>query len=476
MICAGEALSGADEAYALLEKTKEYWTGLLKPAKIKTPCPELDGYINGWAMYQILSCRMFGRSSLYQSGGAFGFRDQLQDACALADVMPELTKKHILLCAGHQYREGDVMHWWHPGKRDKGVRTRCSDDLLWLPYAASLYAEKTGDISIFDQTVPWLYSPPLRDGEKDRYEQAEEQGEASLREHCLQAMRLAAERGRGEHGLMYMGSGDWNDGFDGVGVKGESVWLTWFAAGVMKKWPEFADLAEELGKAADRAFENGQYLRGYYENGAPLGAEGNKECAIDSLAQSFAALSGFGTHADEALDKAKRVLFDGPGKPIRLLYPPFNGKEAPGYIQSYIPGVRENGGQYTHAAVWLAAAFFRRGRAEEGWSMLRSLLPAGKPPQTYRAEPYVLAADVYTAADMYGRAGWSWYTGAAGWYFRTVFEELLGIKFEKGVPRLSPAAPPEWDGFEAEYAGWRVRAVKKDGKWESSAERISPAV
>ncbi|MBO4331022.1 MAG: hypothetical protein J5827_03005, partial [Oscillospiraceae bacterium] len=474
VICAGEALSGEDEAYALLEKTKEYWRGLTGTARIKTPCPELDRYINGWALYQILSCRMFGRSSLYQSGGAYGFRDQLQDACALADVAPELTKEHILLCAGHQYREGDVMHWWHPGEPDRGVRTRCSDDLLWLPYAAALYAEKTGDREIFGASVPLLSSEPLRDGERDRYEQAVTEGEADLREHCLRAMSLAAERGRGEHGLLYIGSGDWNDGLDGVGLKGESVWLSWFAAGVMKKWPEFSGLAAELGRAADAAFENGQYLRGYYENGAPLGAGGNEECALDSLGQSFAVLSGFGTHADEALDKAVKTLCDGPGKPVRLFSPPFDGKEEPGYIQSYLPGVRENGGQYTHAAVWLAAAFLRRGRTEEGWSILRSLLPSDKRPEVYRAEPYVLAADVYTAEDMYGRAGWSWYTGAAGWYFRTVFEELFGIKLENGVPRLSPSLPDCWDCCEAEYAGWRVTAVKKDGKWQCTLEKRAP--
>ncbi len=471
VISAGEAPGDIGEAYALLEKTKARWRGMLSAARIKTPCPELDGYINGWAMYQILSCRMFGRSSLYQSGGAFGFRDQLQDVCALADVMPELTKKHILLCAAHQYREGDVMHWWHPGEPDRGVRTRCSDDLLWLPYAAALYAEKTGDLGIFDQTVPWLCSPPLGEGEKDRYESAVGQGEASLREHCLKAMELAVRRGRGKHGLLYMGSGDWNDGFDGVGVKGESVWLSWFAAAVMKKWPEFSSFAEELGRAADRAFESGQYLRGYYENGAPLGAEGNRECAVDSLAQSFAELSGFGTRSGEALEKAVNVLYDGPGKPVRLFDPPFDGKEAPGYIRSYLPGVRENGGQYTHAAVWLAAALLRHGRTEEGWSVLRSLLPSDKPPRTYRAEPYVLAADVYTAEGMYGRAGWSWYTGAAGWYFRTVFEELLGIKFKNGAPSVSPSLPEAWESFEAEYAGWSFRGVKKDGEWECSAEK-----
>jgi cellobiose phosphorylase len=436
--------------------------------RLRSPSPRLDAYLNGWALYQTLACRLMGRSSLYQSGGAFGFRDQLQDVCALTDTLPELAKRQILLAAAHQYREGDVMHWWHPrADGDRGVRTRCSDDLLWLPYALTVYGEKTGDLGILEEEAPWLASRPLGPEERDRYEAPAREGSGTLMEHALRAIGLVLERGCGPHGLLLMGSGDWNDGMDAVG--GESVWLTWFAAMVLDRFASLTgreDLragAAGMGKSADAAWTGEWYLRGWYADGRPLGAPGSRECAIDSLAQSFAVLSGFGDpeKSRRAVKKAAEVLLDPEQGTVRLFTPPFNGLEKPGYIRSYLPGVRENGGQYTHAAVWLAAACLRCGETALGWRLLETLLPGERPEEVYQGEPYVLAADVYTHPDMPGRAGWTWYTGAAGWFLRTAVEELLGLRMRAGRLHVEPKLPESWPGYEARMkAGdrsWQIR-------------------
>ena len=451
-----------------LRQVRARWRDTLGVFRLESPSPLLDAYLNGWGLYQTLACRMLGRCSLYQSGGAFGFRDQLQDACALADTLPDLTRRQLLAAAAHQYGEGDVMHWWHErADGDRGVRTRCSDDLLWLPYALTVYAEKTGNRSILEEKATWLSAPPLKEGERDRYEAPAKTGEDSLEEHCLRAIRLVLERGTGPHGLLLMLGGDWNDGMDAVG--GESVWLTWFAALVLDRFgaltarEELRLRAKELGRAADGAWSGGQYLRGWYADGRPLGKAGSPECALDSLAQSFAVLSGFGDpdKSRAAAVKAAQTLTQEKDRLVKLFAPPFNGLEQPGYIRAYLPGVRENGGQYTHAAVWLASACLRCGETELGWRLLEALLPGGREERVYQAEPYVLAADVYAHPDMPGRAGWTWYTGAAGWYLRTVIEELLGLHVRGGILTVEPRLPESWPGYTATLkAGGKEWTVK----------------
>ncbi len=477
----GKAIT-TQEAKKLLNETKEHWQRITDVLRVETPSCALDAYLNGWAVYQTLACRLLGRSSLYQSGGAYGFRDQLQDICALIDPFPALAKEHLLRCAAHQYREGDVMHWWHPRPEgDKGVRTRCSDDLLWLPYACTLYAEKTGDISLWEEKAAWLTSEPLSQTVKDRYETAETDGEGSLLEHCRKSLELVLQRGAGPHGLLHMGSGDWNDGFDRVA--GESVWLTWFAALVLDRFGiaagdlGFRQAARRLGDAAESAWSDGHYLRGYYADGQPLGAAGDGECALDSLAQSFAVLSGFGDkqRSRAAVVKASDMLLDREHRLVRLFAPPFNGASDPGYIRSYLPGVRENGGQYTHGGIWLAAACLRCGETERGWELLEAMLPSYREDEVYQTEPFVLAADIYANPDMPGRGGWSWYTGAAGWFLRTAVEELLGVKTKEGKLSIQPNAPAAWNSYRlrcrAGGVDWSAEAQKTANGWETSVRK-----
>lgn len=473
---AAALLSRFDEA-----ESRTAWERVLGRLRVRTPSPELDRYINDWAGYQTLACRLLGRASLYQSGGAFGFRDQLQDAVNLILLDPSLARKQILLCCAHQYEQGDVMHWWHPGERETGVRTRCSDDLLWLPWAVCEYVESTGDTAILGEETPFLTSPPLADNERDRYERAEISLEKdTVAAHAARALALVLARGSGAHGLPLIGGGDWNDGMDAVGSggRGESVWLGWFFAhsarrfaGLLEKSGKKRDAAALLsaairfGRAADRAWDGAWYLRGFYDDGAPLGSRDCKECAIDSVAQSWSCLC-----AEASPKKSRAALtsaishLHGDGL-TRLFSPPFDGAERPGYIASCGPGFRENGGQYTHAAVWLALACLRSGRADEGWELLRSLLPVDS--EEYGAEPYVLAADVYAAPERLGEAGWTWYTGAAGWYLRTAISELLGIRLENGRLTVNPALPSGWDGYSAVWtdgAGTKHSIEVRDGR------------
>ena len=472
----------AQSAMALLKETKEFWRSKLDVLRVETPSPVLDAYLNGWAIYQTLACRLMGRCSLYQSGGAYGFRDQLQDICALIDFMPELAREHILLSAAHQYAEGDGMHWWHPGQEgDKGVRTRCSDDLLWLPYACTLYVQKTGDASLWEEQAPWIISPELRHDERDRYEMPRRDGEGTIREHCLRVFSQLEKRGVGPHGLPNMGAGDWNDGFDRV--EGESVWLGWFAALVLDRLgaafgnEDMLSKARELGAAAGAAWSGGHYLRGYYADGRPLGAEGDGECALDSLSQSFAVLSGFGDphRSRAAVVKAAKLLLDRKNKLVKLFHPPFNGISDPGYIRSYLPGVRENGGQYTHGGIWLAAACIRCGETELGWELLQTMLPSGRPDDVYQLEPFVIAADIYSNPDMPGRGGWNWYTGAAGWFLRVSVEELLGVKTVAGKLRVEPKLPSAWNGYRMQYrAGGRdhlINVTRSTEGWETDVRK-----
>ena len=450
------------------EETLSWWRERVSALTVKTPDGALDRYLGGWCLYQVIACRMMARPSQYQNGGAFGFRDQLQDAAALVYAWPQRTREQLLLAASRQFEEGDVQHWWHP-PQGAGVRTRISDDLLWLPWVLCRYCAVTGDWALLEEEVPYLTARPLEPGEKDRYEvPGVSEVRESLYRHGLAAIQCALSRGTGPHGLARMGSGDWNDGMDKV--EGESVWLTWFLAAVLQDFAALCrrmdegaradDLlrrADSLIKAAQSAWDGGWYRRGYYEDGAPLGSAESAQCQIDSIAQSFA-LFPAGTdrkRADEAVSAALDRLFDREAGVVRLFDPAFDstGDKDPGYIKGYPAGVRENGGQYTHASVWLAMACFRLDRPAEGWAVLKALLPEGHETEIYRAEPYVIAADVSYAPGRVGRAGWSWYTGAAGWYWQVAIQELLGLRVLEGRLAVEPNLPPDWPGYEAV---WRL--------------------
>ena len=417
--------------------------------------------MNGWAVYQALACRLLARTSIYQSGGAFGFRDQLQDAVNLLLIEPKYARERILAACAHQYLEGDVMHWWHEGEPDRGVRTRCSDDLLWLPWAVCEYVEKTGDTAILDEKRPFLASRELEPQEETRYEPAApSERSGSVLEHAALSLSRVIKRGVGKHGLPLMLAGDWNDGMDAVGIggRGESVWLAWFFAHTARRFapllertgdkPGAAALlsaAARFGRAADRAWDGEWYLRGYFDDGSPLGTAHGHGCRIDSVAQSWAAMCREAApgKVNEALDSALARLFDRDKGVVKLFDPPFgDGAERAGYIASYGPGFRENGGQYTHGAIWLAMACLRTGRRADGLELLKAVLPRLAP--EYGAEPYVLAADVYSNPDRYAQAGWSWYTGSAGWFFRVVTEDLLGLRLEGGRLTRESNAPDGW--------------------------------
>ncbi len=460
-----------DTFSSALKETTEYWHDLITPITIQTPSEALNQYINGWALYQTVACRIMGRTSMYQSGGAYGFRDQLQDVLAAIYANPEFAKAQILRAAAHQFPEGDVQHWWHTETEtdaaDKGVRTRCTDDLLWLPYTVWDYIEVTGDLSILEITVPFIQSEPLRGHEQERYEVPTRSDEVgTIYAHCTRAIDLAIRRGEGAHGLCFIGSGDWNDGFNEVGKKGlgESTWLTWFFTIVLNNFSEicikkgdkdsanrYNSHAQKLITAAEEAWDGEWYIRGYFDSGSPLGSKDSDECRIDSIAQSFSAISG--SNRKKSLQGVKSAidhLVDRENRIVKLFTPPFqHSKENPGYIKGYSKGVRENGGQYTHASTWLAMACFRLGLNDNGYEILDLILPATHNEKTYRVEPYVVSADVYSAENYEGRGGWSWYTGSSSWYYTVTCKELLGISIKEGNLLLNPHIPSDWDSFSA---------------------------
>ena len=435
-VCGAEELrrlARYENAAVELERVRARYARLCR-FSLGSAHPELERYMDGWAVYQTLVCRMAARASVYQSGGAFGFRDQLQDAVNLLPVEPSLARERILDCCAHQYAEGDVMHWWHPGAPDRGVRTRISDDLLWLPWAVCEYIDATGDEGVLAESVRGISSAPLDEGEDSRYEPAGPSGEPqSVLAHAAAALSCALRRGFGPHGLLKMGSGDWCDGFDGVG--GESVWLTEFFAHTARRFVKYLDTpsAAALTSAVRRcmrgieaAWDGEWYRRGYFADGRPLGSRGSEGCKIDAVAQAWAAFALCDAERVKiALKSAVSALHDEKSGLTRLFCPPFGeDTERAGYINGYGPGFRENGGQYTHAAVWLALACHRRGLRAEAESIMLGLLKRG---EGYGAEPFVLAADVYSAPERYGRAGWSWYTGSAGWFYRAA-REIFGGK------------------------------------------------
>ena len=480
-------LTNPETAQAELEKTKTWWRERIGGIGVQTGIEPLDHFLSGWALYQSLACRVMGRSSVYQSGGAYGFRDQLQDVTALIAVAPEVARDILLKAAAHQFEEGDVQHWWHPSglagtdgnpPADKGVRTRCSDDLLFLPYVLCEYVEKTGDTSICKESAPYIHSPILEDGEHERYESPimSKLNEAVFR-HAKRALDLAIRRGVGVHGLALMGTGDWNDGMNlvGAGGRGESVWLTWFLVHVAERFAalctrlgeagadHYARAAERFGKAANEAWDGDWYLRGYYDNGKTLGSKDDAECQIDVIAQGFATMT---RHSDprrvkQAITSAADCLFDREAKLVRLFKPAFSdGKTNPGYIRGYAPGLRENGGQYTHGCLWLAMGAFKAGLADLGFDMLHAMLPGSHDTATYRGEPYVLAADVYANEQHLGRAGWTWYTGASAWYWRVAMEELLGLRLREGRLYIEPNLPAK---LEAYSVTWGEHDIQVDG-------------
>lgn len=441
---------------------------------IETGNAVFDLSVNYLFPYQTMYSRIFARSGFYQVGGAYGFRDQLQDTLSFIDTFPSVCKEQIVRCASHQYKEGDVAHWWHEYEgKQSGLRTRYSDDLLWLPFAVYEYVKKTGDVGILDIKAPYLSSCVLDIHEKERYETLNYSGEGTVYEHIISAAELSVSRGRGEHGLMKFLGGDWNDGMNFVGIKGngESVWLTEFASVVFsglsyicglkddtEKSEYFKNLSKELIESVSKTFCDEWYLRGYYDDGSPLGKKGNAECEIDSISQSFAAFAEkevFGMISEntkKALFSAYNKLYDKENRIFKLLSPAFDsGEEYPGYIKGYVPGIRENGGQYTHAAVWAAMALLLCGKKEEGKEVLMAINPAvGSLDdgflKRYLIEPYAMAGDVYSNPSFMGRGGWSFYTGAAAWYRIAVIETFFGYtSAEKGF-YLRPNLTDDFDG------------------------------
>jgi cyclic beta-1,2-glucan synthetase len=448
------------------------WAERLSVITVKTPEPTFDAMLNRWTLYQALACRMWGRSALYQSSGAYGFRDQLQDVTAFVYAEPALAREHILRAASRQFVEGDVQHWWHPPS-GRGVRTRFSDDLAWLPYVVDHYVRTTGDASVLDELVPYLTMRQLKPDEHEVYDLPQVTEEwGSVYQHCLRALKRACTSGA--HGLPLIGTGDWNDGMNRVGVegRGESVWLAWFLIATLRAFADQAEARDDIAVAGDlrrqadsyatavesHAWDGAWYRRAYFDDGSPLGSSQSDECRIDSIAQSWSVIAGGREERRTvAMRSLEQHLVREDARLIMLLTPPFDQTpKDPGYIKGYLPGVRENGAQYTHAALWAVLATALQGdgdRAFELYQMLNPLTHARTPEEvaTYKVEPYVIAADVYTAEGQLGRGGWTWYTGSASWMYRVGLEGILGFRKRGDTLFIEPRAPASWPGYTIEY-------------------------
>jgi len=464
---------GPDDAVAAIDSAVRVWRDRLNLISVKTPEPLFDRMLNGWTLYQALSCRMWARAGLYQWSGAYGYRDQLQDVMAFAYSETGVARDHILKSASRQFEEGDVQHWWHP-QSGRGIRTRFSDDLIWLPYVVNHYLSLTGDTTILDDRMPYLRMRELNPEEMELFELPEISDVVEpLYDHCVRALRRGCTVG--EHGLPLMGSGDWNDGMNRVGIegRGESVWLAWFLIVTLRKFAEHAaargdhavrdelvQRANNYSEAVERAgWDGAWYRRAYFDDGSPLGSSESDDCKIDSIAQSWSVISRAGEpeHRRMAMRSVNELLVREDARLIMLLTPPFtNSKHDPGYIQGYLPGVRENGAQYTHAALWVVLATALQGdgdRAFELYQMLNPLAHAHTPEAVakYKVEPYVVAADVYTAEAHLGRGGWTWYTGSGSWMYRVGLEAILGFTKRGNTLEMDPCIPSSWKEFCLTY-------------------------
>jgi cyclic beta-1,2-glucan synthetase len=467
--------SAINEAF---EAVLSYWDEMLGTVEIKTPDLAMDTMLNRWLLYQAAACRVWARSAFYQSGGAFGFRDQLQDVMALVYSKPALSRDQIVLAARHQFKEGDVQHWWHP-PTGRGVRTRFSDDLLWLPFVTSFYINVTGDLSVLDEVVPFLEAPLLGPQDHESYMQPVVSSEVgTIFEHCTRA--LDRSLAVGTHGLPLMGGGDWNDGMNRVGQlgKGESIWVGWFLHNTLANFSPFCDQRNEAARGdlyrghmqslkqalEEHGWDGDWYRRAYFDDGTPLGSVQNEECRIDSIVQSWGVISGAAEHhrAVRSMAAVEEYLIRRGDGLVILFTPPFDKSNLdPGYIKGYVPGVRENGGQYTHAALWTLIAFAMLGdgeRAGELFSLLNPINHASTRAglHKYKVEPYAAAGDIYAVPPHTGRGGWTWYTGSASWMYRAGLESILGFQLRGDRLKIDPCVPRWWREFEITYRRGRA--------------------
>jgi cyclic beta-1,2-glucan synthetase len=468
-----DTFKSVDKAKESLNKAKLFWKEKLQAVQVNTPDTSMNIMLNGWLLYQTISCRLWARSAFYQAGGAFGFRDQLQDCLSITSIWPQIAKKQIIKHAQHQFVEGDVLHWWHE-PAGKGPRTRISDDYLWLPYVTAEYIRITGDSEILKTDIPFLQDAILGVHEDERYSQpAISEQVSSLYDHCIRSIEYGLKFG--ERGLPLIGGGDWNDGMNTVGNngKGESVWLGWFLCATLEKFIPICREMSEHDKAErylmlidqiveaieENAWDGNWYKRAFFDNGVPLGSTVNSECKIDSVAQSWAVISGKGEpeRATKAMNSLEDYLIMREEGIIKLLTPPFNeGDMEPGYIKGYVPGVRENGGQYTHAATWVVAAYAMMGDGDKASELFGLINPinhtrTNREYSIYKVEPYVMAADVYTDHPHIGRGGWTWYTGTASWMYKAGLEYILGFSKNADHLIIDPCIPKKWTEYSITY-------------------------